>query len=218
MPPRSRFAWVVGIAAVVVVAAISIQGARPDAPGARGLKAGTQLPPFAVPLATSDIVCDDDSDPCDANVARAAGQGDAGHRPACAVRGPTVLNVCQINERGPLVLGLVASRAASCTHDFDRLATIARGRPGLQVAAVVIGGSLADVRAVIRERGWRHPVGWDRDGALAALYGVAVCPYVTVVRAGGTVQGTLAGPFSGAELERLADAAIAGSRAARFTP
>jgi len=210
--PRNRFAWLVGFVAVVVVAAISIHGARPDAPGARGLKSGAPLPPFAVPLATSDIVCDDDSDPCDANVAKAAGQGEAGDRPACTVRGPTVLNICQLNERGPLVLGLVASRAASCTSDFDRLATIARGRPGLQVAAVVIGGSLSDAREVVRERGWRHPVGWDRDGALAALYGVAVCPYVTVVRADGRVQGTLAGPFSSDELERLADAAIAASR------
>ena len=206
--PRSRFAWLVGFVAVVVVAAISIHGARPDAPGARGLKPGVALPPFAVPLVTSDIVCDDDSDPCDANVASGA----------CAVRGPTVLNVCQINEREPLVLGLVASRAANCTSDFDRLATIARGRPGLRVAAVMIGGSLSDVREVVRERGWRHPVGWDRDGALAALYGVAVCPYVTVVRADGRVQGTLAGPFSSAELERLAGAAIAASRAAGPTP
>ena len=213
MPSRNRFAWLVGFAAIVVVAAISIHGARPDAPGARGLKAGARLPPFAVPLATSDIVCDDASDPCDANVARAAGQGRAGNRPACAVRGPTVLNICEINERGPLVLGLVASRAASCTRDFDRLATIARDRPRLQVAAVVIGGSLSQAREVVRGRGWRHhPVGWDRDGALAALYGVAVCPYVTVVRADGRVQGTLAGPFRSDELERLADAAIAASR------
>ena len=209
---RNRFAWLVGFVVIVVVAAISIQGARPDAPGARGLRPGVALPPFAVPLATSDIVCDDDSDPCDANVARATGQGEAGNRPACAVRGPTILNVCEINERGPLVLGLVASRAASCTNEFDPLATIARGRPGLQVAAVVIGGSLSDARDVVRERGWRHPVGWDRDGALAALYGVAVCPYVTVVRGDGRVQGTLAGPFSSDELERLADAAIAASR------
>jgi len=210
--PRSRFAWVVGFVAVVVVAALSIHGARPDAPDARGLKAGVRLPPFAVPLATSDIVCDDADDPCDANVASATGQGEAGNRPACAVRGPTILNVCQINERGPLVLGLIASRAASCTSVFDRLATIARGRPGLQVAAIVIGGSLSDAREVIRERGWRHPVGWDRDGALAALYGVAACPYFTVARADGRVQGTLTGPFSSEELGRLADAAIAASR------
>jgi len=210
--PRSRFAWLVGFVAVIVVAAVSVHGSRPDAPGARGLKAGAALPPFAVPLATSDIVCDDADDPCDANVARAAGQGDAGNRPACAVRGPTVLNVCQINERGPLVLGLIASRAASCTSAFDRLATIARGRSGLQVAAVVIGGSLSDAREVIREHGWRFAVGWDRDGALAALYGVAACPYVTVARADGRVQGTLAGPFSSADLGRLADAAISAAR------
>lgn len=203
---RSRFAWLAGFAAIVVVAALSIHGARPGAPDARGLPAGTALPPFAVPLATSDIVCDEASDPCDANLARA---GTDGVRAACSVRGPTVLNVCQLSERGPLVLGLIASRAPSCAGAFDRLATIARTRPGLQVAAVVIGGSLAEVRELIGARGWRFAVGWDRDGALGARYGVAVCPYVTVARAGGRVQGTLAGPVSSGELERLADAATA---------
>ncbi|MEA2193593.1 MAG: hypothetical protein QOG42_27, partial [Solirubrobacteraceae bacterium] len=90
-----RHAWLLGIAAVLVIAALTIHSARPDAPSASGLRAGERLPPFAVVLATSDAVCDDEDDPCDANVAASGArvQGGAGGRPACEVRGPTVLNV-----------------------------------------------------------------------------------------------------------------------------
>ena len=45
--------------------------------------------------------------------------------------------------------------------------------------------------ATIRRRGWRFPVGYDRDGALANLYGVAVCPQITLADRGGRVRRTL---------------------------
>lgn len=214
-----RFAWIVGIAAILAVAALSIRAAGRDAPRAAGLPAGDPLPPFAVVRATSDIVCDDD-DPCDANVARRAGQGGAGGRPACEVRGPTVLNVCELTARGPLVLGLAASRDASCLGAFDRLASLRRRHRGLQVAVVAIRGGLEQLRESVRDRRWSFVVGWDRDGILASVYGVAACPYVTVARWRGRVQGTLVGgdAASGGELERLAGAAVAASRRAGWRP
>ena len=61
--PTSRYAWLVGIAAVLVVGSIVIAVSRPAGPGAQGLAAGTQLPPFAVVRATSAVVCDSDDDP-----------------------------------------------------------------------------------------------------------------------------------------------------------
>ena len=94
-----RHAWLLGIAAILVVGLLLITSTRPAGPGAVGLPAGARLPPFAVVLATSDVVCDDDDDPCDANVARERDQGAAGRRPACEVRGPTVLNLCALTER-----------------------------------------------------------------------------------------------------------------------
>ena len=131
--PASRYAWLVGIAAAVLVAgSLVISSTRPAGPGAGGLPAGAQVPPFAVPLATSDIVCDSDDDPCDANVAAsgAGDQGEAGSRPACEVRGPTVLNLCELTERGPLVLGLMATRDADCVASFDALAALPAPPPG----------------------------------------------------------------------------------------
>lgn len=217
-----RGAWLVGIVAILAVAALSIQSTGSEAPGAAGVPAGERLPPFAVVRATSDAVCDDDDDPCDANVATSGARaaGGAGRRPACEVRGPTVLNVCELTERGPLVLGLAASRAADCLDAWDRLEPLARRHRGLQVALVAIGGDLDDLRTSVRTRGWRFPVGWDRDGILASVYGVVACPYVTVARWRGRVEGTAVGTraVSGRELDRLAGAAVAASRRAGWRP
>lgn len=215
-----RYGWLVAVAAILAVAALSIRAAGSDAPRATGLPAGERLAPFAVVLATSDVVCDDDDDPCDANVASRDRQGEAGRRPACEVRGPTILNVCELSERGPLVLALAASRSTSCLDAGDRLAALARRHRGLQVALVAIGGDLDELRTSVRDRGWRFPVGWDRDGILAGLYGAVACPYVTVARRGGRVQGTLVGAAAAStrELDRLAGAAVAASRRAGWTP
>jgi AhpC/TSA family len=216
-----RYAWLVGIAAILVAGGLMINAARPAGPGV-GLPAGAQMPPFAVVLATSKIVCDDD-DPCDANVAPSGARdhGEAGRRPACEVRGPTILNLCELTERGPLVLALLATRSAGCVADLDGLAALQRRHRGLQVALVSLRGDLGDLRRLVRDRRWSFPVGWDRDGALAGLYGVVTCPYVAVARWRGRVQATLpgrAGPLSGAELERRVDGAVAASRRAGWRP
>lgn len=217
---RSRHAWLVGIAAILVAGYLAIGATRPAGPGAAGLPAGSRLPPFAVVLAGSDIACDRDDDPCDANVAASGSrdQGQAGSRPACEVRGPTVLNVCQLSERGPLVLGLMATRETPCAGALDRLAGLRHRHRGLQVAVVSIRGDLGDLRALVRARRWSFPVGWDRDGVLASLYGVATCPYVVVARWRGHVRATLTGSFSEGELERAVRGALAASRRAGWRP
>jgi len=218
--PTSRYAWLVGVAAVLVAGSIVIASSRPAGPGAAGLAAGAQLPPFAVVLATSAVVCDSDDDPCDANVATSGARdhGEAGRRPACTVRGPTVLNLCELTERGPLVLGLLATRDADCVASLDRLAALPRRHRGLQVAVVSIRGDLDDLRAIVRARRWSFPVGWDRDGVLASLYGVASCPYVVAARWRGRVQATLLAQAAGEQLELEADKAVAASRRAGWRP
>jgi hypothetical protein len=218
--PTHRHAWIVGIVAVLVAGALAIGSTRPAGPGAGGLATGAQAPPFAVVLATSEARCDSDDDPCDANVAAsgAGDQGEAGSRPACEVRGPTVLNLCELTERGPLVLGLMATRDADCVASFDGLAALPRRHRGLQVAVVSIRGELGDLRAVVAGRRWSFPVGWDRDGVLASLYGVATCPYVVALRWRGRVRSTLLRSFSPADLQRAAERTVAASRAAGWRP
>lgn len=151
-----RYAWLLGIVAILAVAALTIRATGPDAPRASGVRAGKVLPPFAVVRSTSGVVCDQEDDPCDANIADSTSGArvrGAGRRPACEVRGSTVLNVCELAERGPLVLGFAASRGASCLDAFDRLTSLARRHPGLQVALVAIGGGLKELRASVRACG-----------------------------------------------------------------
>ena len=218
--PTHRHAWVVGIAAVLVGGLLVISSTRPAGPGAAGLATGAQAPPFAVVLATAGVECDSGDDPCDANVAAAGVRdpGGAGSRPACEVRGPTILNLCELTERGPVVIGLMATRAADCAASFDGLAALPRRHRGLQVALVSIRGELDDLREVLQARRWSFPVGWDRDGVLASLYGVATCPYVVALRWRGRVGATLLRSFTPADLERQADRVVAASRAAGWRP
>ncbi|HUR87342.1 MAG TPA: hypothetical protein VMY78_18585 [Solirubrobacteraceae bacterium] len=210
--------WLLGIIALLAIAFVVLGGARTEGPGARGLAPGAQLPAFAAPLATAGVDCDEDSDPCDANVATRAGQGSAGRRPACEVRGPTILNICELRARGPVVLAFLATRGGDCADTLDRLDRVMRRHLGVQAAAVGIRGEFAQLRETAGRHRWRFPVGWDRDGILAKLYGVAVCPHITFARWRGRVQSTILGGATEAELERRIAAVVAASRRAGWTP
>ena len=63
----------------------------------------------------------------------------------------------------------------------------------MQFAAVSIGSNGRKTAAVVRAHGWRIPVAYDRDGAIGALYGVAVCPMVELAYRGGRVAERLIG-------------------------
>ncbi len=230
-PPRERrqgsrrrlsgagnYTWVLALFALVGVVYVAIDGAHTSGPGARGLEAGAKLAPFAVPLAQSAISCDGADAPCDANVATKAGQGAAGARPACQVRGPTILNLCSLTERGPVVLGFLATRGGDCADDFDVLSAVERRHPGVHVALVAIRGDLGELRDVVRDHRWRFPAGWDRDGILANLYGVAVCPHIVYARWPGRVHSTSLGRVGQVELDRRIDGAVAASRRAGWKP
>ena len=167
---------IVGVVAVLAIAYISYNSLRTEGPGSRGLEAGRPLPPFAAPLALSSL-------DGDANVSDRA----------CSVRGRDVLNVCELAERGPVVLAFFAEPAERCDEQIDLLDELRPRFPGVQFAAVAIRGDRADLRRRVRERGWGMPVGYDRDGAVANAYAVAVCPTITLAERGGTVRRTLLG-------------------------
>ena len=180
-PPRlpggaHRYGWFVAVVGVALIAYASLNTLRTHSVGSQGLKIGSKVPPFAAPLALGTIEGD-------VNVARKANQGSAGRRPACSVRGPQIVNSCALAEGGPFVLAFLATR-------------------GTQVAAVSIRGNRDDLRALVRQHGWRFPVAWDRDGILANLFGVAVCPQLTYALPGGVVQATSVGELDDAGLDR----------------
>ena len=174
----------VGVVGLAVLAYILVNTLRTEGPGSRGLRAGSSMPAFAVPLALSALEGD-------ANVSARA----------CSVRGPDVLNSCQLTARGPVVLGFFAEPSERCDDEIDRLDGLRARFPDVQFAAVAIRGSRDELRQRVRDRGWTLPVGYDHDGAVANAYAVAVCPTITLARRGGRVASTLLGSKDDAELE-----------------
>jgi hypothetical protein len=212
-PPagNSRYGWFVGVVVVLLLAYVSLNTLRSDGPGSEGVRPGARLPPFAAPLATWTVRGD-------VNVARRAGQGAAGARPACEVRGPGILNICALWERGPVVVAFLATRGGRCASELDTLERARRAHPGVQFAAVSIRGDRARLRALVRRHRWGFPVAYDRDGVLANVYGVAVCPHLTYALPGGRVSATSVGTLDGAGLERRLGALERAARAAGWRP
>jgi hypothetical protein len=207
----SRYGWFVGVVVVLVIAYVSLNTARSHGPGSEGVRVGARMPPFAAPLALGAVRGD-------VNVARRAGQGAAGAKPACTVRGRGIVNACELWERGPVVLAFLATRGARCTRELDVLERVRAGHPGVQFAAVSIRGDRGELRALVRRHGWRFPVAYDRDGILANFYGVAVCPQLTFALPGGRVTATTVGSLDRAGLERRLAALERVARAAGWRP
>ena len=204
--------WLVGLIAFVVLVYVTVNTLRTDSPGARGLPDNTPMPPAAMPLATSDL-------PGDANVARTEDAGRAGKQPACDVRGPQILNLCQVAERGPVVLAFLVTRGGGrCERQLDGIERIRSRFPGVQFAAVGIKGDRGSLRKLIADHGWGFPVGYDHDGAVANVYAVAVCPTITFAYPGGIVMHTAVGLESDAELATRVRRLVAGARERGWTP
>ena len=213
LPRGGRFGWLFALIAVVVLGYISLSILRTNGTGSRGVAPGERLPPFAAPLALGQLGGD-------ANVATRAGQGGLGRRPACAVRGPQILNVCQLAERGPVVLAFLAAGGGECRRELDLLERL-RGAPqarGVQIAAVAIRGDRGALRREIRARGWRFPIGYDRDGLVASLYGVSVCPTIAFAYPGGVTRRTTLGFLDAPALAGQVAALAAASRARGWRP
>jgi hypothetical protein len=170
--------WFLGAAgvvllAVVLVNAISGGGREP------GLTEGDRLPEFAAPLASSTFPA-----------GRDAVELGEGKRAACALRGPQVLNLCELRRRGPVVLAFFAAEGRACLGQLDVLERVAARFPRVAAAAVAVRAERAEVAPLVRARGWRLPVAYDADGRLAARYRVVTCPQLVFARRGGAVVQT----------------------------
>jgi hypothetical protein len=194
VPPATHYVWVVGAAALVLVIVLVVATLQHGTGrGARGIPSGQLMPPFAVPRALSAL-------DGDANLARHAGEGAAGDRPACAVRRPDVLNGCTLRDGGPVVLAFFATRGERCIAQLDVMERVRAQIPGVQFAAIAIRGDRDGLRSLIRRHRWRFDVGYDRDGGLANAYHVQVCPQLTFARRGGRVAETTFGEVTAAAL------------------
>lgn len=193
-PPRppaglaSNATWIAGIAIVLVLVYVTLNTIKTDSNGSKGVGIGEQVPPFAAPLALANAKCGGKE--CDASVFRKAG-GD--HPLACDVRGPKVLNSCELAEKGPSVIAFLVAPSQKCIAQIDTLERLKPRFPDVQFAAVAIKGNHAKLNAIIKRHKWTLPVGYDHDGAVANAFAVAICPTITFVRQGGVVGATTLG-------------------------
>jgi hypothetical protein len=179
-PTGPRYGRYVGILGILIVVLIVVNTTLTRSNGVGGIAPGHRLAPFAVPLALGDVNGD-------ANIATRPDDGEAGKRPACSVRGVGILNICELYEQGPVVLALFID-AGSCPRILSELQTLVPSFPGVRFAGVALEGERAKLRALIRARSLSIPIGFDRDGALSALYKVVSCSQVTFAYPGGVVQ------------------------------
>jgi AhpC/TSA family len=197
-----RYAGLLGAIVLLGLIAHSIFDSSTDP---TGIPAGHMLAPFAVPLALGRLNGD-------ADIATHADEGESGKVPACAERGVQILNVCQLYERGPLVLAMFVD-SGSCASVLGRLQALAPSFPEVRFAAIAIRGERASLRRLIHRHDVRLPVGIDSDGAVAALYKVFTCPQINFAYRGGTVQSkALLGEASLASLRARVSALVAAQR------
>ena len=180
---------IAGVVALALLAYVTYNSIVTEGPGSRGVEAGRELPSFAVPLALSDL----------------EGLPNLTER-ACQVRGEDVLNICELAERGPVVVAFFAEPIARCDDQIDVLDRLRPRFPDVQFAAVAIRGDREDLRRRVRERGWEMPVGHDENGAVANAYAVAVCPQITFAGRGGEVRRTTFGSQDADQLVPLIEA------------
>jgi hypothetical protein len=198
---RDRYAIVVGLlfAAVVVIAVV-------NGPGGGGWTLGLDqpsrwpLPEFAVPLAASELEGDANVAQDGCETSQIPCPPDSRRLPACRVDAAGSIRVCDLFGR-PSVISFWFTKGDGCVNQQDVVSRVSeryRGRVGF--LSLDVRDDPGTVRDLVRERGWRMPVGFDRDGAVAGVYRVGGCPTFAYVYPGGTLQSASIGDLTPAEL------------------
>jgi hypothetical protein len=203
---RDRYSIAVGLifAAIIVVAFIHTIRHHEGTLGLDARPARWPLPEFAVPLAAGRLEGDANLSQDDCSTSQLPCPSSARRTPACQVRVPESIRVCDLFDR-PSVISFWFTRGGGCVDQQDVVdSAYARYRGRVNFLSLDVRDDRDTVRALIRERGWRMPVGYDRDGAVAELYRVGGCPTFAYVYPGGTLQRASIGDLDAAQLgERI---------------
>jgi len=214
---RDRYTIAVGLlfAAVIVVAVLD--GLGGDGGGTLGLdeRPGRwPLPEFAVPAATGPLEGDANIAQDDCSTSRVPCPEGSRRVPACRIRDTGAIRVCQLFDR-PSLISFWFGTGGKCADQQDAVeAAYERYRGRVRFLSLDIRDDREGVRELVAERGWEMPVGYDRDGAVAGLYRVGLCPTFAYVYPGGTLQAASVGRISAAALGARIEALLAASRRA----
>jgi hypothetical protein len=169
----------IGIFGLLLVLAVSIYQFATHGVGTTGVPPGHKLHFFAAPRADTNLV------------------GDPNLNPPCSTarHDPRALNICLLVQREPLVLSFFVTGSSQCRSQVDGLQTLSRefGPGVVAFAAVAVNAGRRTTDALVRSHHWTIPVAYDRDGSIASLYAVAVCPMVELAYRGGIVKDRLIG-------------------------
>jgi hypothetical protein len=116
------------------------------------------------------------------------------------------------------VLAFVATAAGGCAAELDTVQRVRAAFAGVRFAVVAARTDRAGLRAEIRRRGWGMPIGFDRDGAVFARYGVADCPTLVFAYPGGIAMRTTVKRLDASALTAAVRALTAGARQRGWRP
>lgn len=217
---RDRYSVAVGLIflAVIVVAMVQTLGGGGGG-GTLGLDRQPShwpLPEFAVPAATGELEGDANIAQDDCESSAIPCPEEARRTPACRIPTTGAIRVCDLFDR-PLVISFWFSKGGDCERQQDIVDTVhERYRGRVSFLSLNVRDDRDTVRELDRQRGWKLPVGYDRDGAVASLYRVGGCPTFAYAYPGGTLEsasiGDLTAPQLIARVERLLDATQAAER------
>ena len=215
---RDRYSVIVGLffLALIVVATIGTLNSG-GGEGTLGLDRQPPrwpLPEFAVPAAASELEgdanvaqdnCESSALPCPEDARRTA---------ACQIGTAGAIRVCDFFER-PLVISFWFTKGGDCAGQQDIVdAAYRRYRGRVNFLSLDVRDDRDTVRELIRQHGWKLPVGYDRDGAVASLYKVGGCPTFAYVYPGGTLASASIGDLTSAQLVARVERLLGASRAA----
>jgi hypothetical protein len=214
---RDRYSILVGLFFVAIVVVALIHGV-PGGGGTLGLDKQPPrwaLPEFAVPDAAGGLEGD-------ANIAQddcAAGElpcpSDSRRSPACRVRTPGAIRVCDLFGRPSVISFWFSKGGGDCIDQQDVVSQVyPRYRGRVSFLSLDIRDDRETVRGLIRDRRWKMPVGYDRDGAVGGLYRVGGCPTFAYVYPGGTLESASIGNLDVSGLSERVERLLRASRTA----
>jgi thiol-disulfide isomerase/thioredoxin len=201
------YSLIVGIVFIAVIVIAGINMISNDSGGVLGASDEGDLPlsQFAVPSARSEASGDANIAQDDCDAARIPCPEENRRTPACEVDVPGAIRVCDLFDR-PLVLSFWFTRGGDCEAQedvFER--AYRRYAERVNFLAIDVRDSPDEVRTLIDDRGWTHPIGLDRDGALSNLYRVGGCPTFVYAFPGGILQSTSIGELTDQEFSSRID-------------
>jgi len=212
--PAAIYSILVGLVFIAVIIFAAVNLISSDEAGVLGANDEGDLPlaQFAVPDARQDVGGDANIAQDDCETPHIPCPEDDTRSPACEIDVAGAIKVCDLFDK-PLVLSFWFTKGGDCEAEQDVFETGYR-RFGERVnfLAVDVRDEPDEVRRLISERHWTHPVGLDRDGALSNLYRIGGCPTFIYAYPGGILQNTSIGELSEAELAKRVNELIAASR------